>query len=125
MSTIRVRKLDENWDPVYGDGQNDYVFDLDAVIQIIQTRLKLWLAEWWEDLNEGLPMIEKILGKTDKALIDRLIQKRVQTTLPGIILKIKSYSSSFDSSTRAYSCTMHVDTIFGTIAVTNTGGGLS
>jgi hypothetical protein len=121
MSTIRVRRLDTNWDPVWGNGQNDYVFDVYALIQIIQSRLRLWLAEWWMNQEDGLPMIQKILGQRvkDKELIDRLIQKRIAGTV--YVKSITAFSSSFDSNTRAYSCQSTVDTQFGTIVVQ--GGG--
>ena len=121
MSTIRVRRLDENWDPVYGNGQGDYITDIDAVSQILQSRLRLWLAEWWENTADGLPMVQKILGKVqkDKTLTDRLIQKRISETLPGIVTGIKSFVSTFEN--RIYSCTVYVNTIFGTIAISNGG----
>jgi len=119
MSTIRVRRLDANWDPCYGNGQKDYVFDIDAVVQIIQSRLRLWLAEWWEDQEEGLPMFQKILGRvrTDKTLSDQLIQQRIAETI--YVTGIQSFSSSFDASIRAYTCQAVVNTQFGTVVVTN------
>ena len=122
MSTIRVRRLNTDWEPVYGGGQKDYLTDADAVAQIIVTRLKLWLAEWWEDQKDGLPMIQKILGrpKTDKILIDRLIQKRISQT--PYVTGIASFQSSFNSITRAYSCNTTVYTQFGLIAISNGGG---
>jgi hypothetical protein len=121
MSSIRVRRLDKNWDPVWGNGQNDYVYDIEAVIQIIQSRLRLWLAEWWEDQKEGLPMFQKILGKmgTKKGLADRLIQKRIAETV--YVKRIISFESRFDSSTRDYICQATVETEFGTVAITNGG----
>ncbi len=119
MSTIRVRRLDTNWDPAFGGGQRDYITDVDAVMQIIKSWLKLWLAEWWEDQTEGLPMFQKILGKmrADKDVADRLIQKRIAEV--EYVTKIVSFSSTFDPSTRAYSCQVTVDTAFGLIAVTS------
>lgn len=121
MSTIRVRKLDENWDVTYGNGQNDYLVDGDAVVQIIESRLRLWLAEWWEDRNEGLPMFQKILGVkgSSKAIVDSLIQKRISGTK--YVTGIKSFESSFNVETREYQCLASVYTQFGTILVT-TGG---
>lgn len=121
MSIIRVRKLDENWDPVYGNGQNDYLFDGNAVVQIIEQRLRLWLGEWWENLDEGLPMWQKILGVkgTSKAIVDRLIQKRISGTK--YVTGIESFESVFDIETRSYECLAKVYTEFGTVIV-RTGG---
>lgn len=117
MSTIRVRRLDANWDPEYGSGVNNYIYDLDAVVQIIETRMRLWFGEWWENLNEGLPMIQKILGKpgTSKNIIDTLIQKRIIGT--PYVRNIQSFSSTYVG--REYVCTAIVNTEFGTVTVTN------
>ena len=122
MSTIRVRRLDANWDPTYGDGQNDYIFDLDAVVQIVRSRLGLWLAEWWENLDEGLPMFQKILGKQakNKIVIDREIQKRIAET--DYVTSIDDFESEYDSSIREYSCSVSFATIFGSTSLTLSGG---
>ena len=121
MSTIRVRRLDENWDPVYGNGQKDYLFDQDAILQIIQSWLRLWFAEWWENQTAGLPMTQQILGKmgTNKKLADRLIQKRIAQTV--YVKRIVSFESNLVSSTREYECQATVETEFGLLTVTNGG----
>jgi hypothetical protein len=117
MSTVRVRRLDENWDPVYGNGQDDYLFDLEAVMQIIESRLRLWKAEWWEDQNEGLPMWQNILGKlgTNKVAIDRVIQSRIFKT--PYVTGVVSFESTFDVAIRKYQCEATVNTIFGAVVV--------
>ena len=122
MSTIRVRRLDANWDPTYGDGQNDYIFDLDAVVQIVRSRLGLWLAEWWENLDEGLPMFQKILGKQakNKIVIDREIQKRIAET--NYVTSIDDFESEYDSSIREYSCSVSITTAFGSTSLVLSGG---
>ena len=122
MSTIRVRRLDANWDPTYGDGQNDYIFDLDAVVQIVRSRLGLWLAEWWENLDEGLPMFQKILGKQakNKIVIDREIQKRISET--DYVTSIDDFESEYDSSIREYSCSVSITTAFGSTSLVLSGG---
>ncbi|MBU1067774.1 hypothetical protein KKE60_08310 [Patescibacteria group bacterium] len=119
MSTIRVRRLDENWDPVYGSGVDDYIFDQEAVIQIIESRLRLWQGEWWENLKEGVPMFQRILGKlgTSKAVVDRLIQTNILGS-PHVIGIVK-FVSEFNSTSRGYECEATVNTEFGTLIVTN------
>lgn len=121
MSIIRVRRLDENWDPVYGNGQNDYLTDGNAVVQIIESRLRLWLGEWWENLDEGLPMFQKILGVkgSSKAIVDGLIQKRILGT--EYVIGITSFESEFNVETREYQCLAKVNTQFGTIVVSSGG----
>ena len=119
MSTIRVRRLNKNWDPVYGSGVDDYVFDQEAVMQIIESRLRLWQGEWWENLKEGLPMFQRIIGKlgTNKAIVDRLLQNRILGS-PHVISIVK-FVSEFTGTTRGYECEATVNTEFGILTVTN------
>jgi hypothetical protein len=117
MSTIRVRRLDENGDVVYGNGINDYLTDIDAVQQIIRTSLLLWQGEWWESIEEGLPMFQQILGKNgaNKILVDRLIQEKI-TEVP-YVKNVSSFVSVFDPNDRSYQCEAIVNTDFGTVVV--------
>ena len=121
MGTIKVRRLDDNWDRVYGSGLDDFVCDKEAVAQIIQSRLRLWLGEWWENLSEGLPMFQKILGKkaASKIIIDNLIQKRIAGT--PYVTGVASFSSELNIESRNYECSAIVDTSFGQIMISNQG----
>lgn len=120
MSKIIVRRLDENWDPVYGTGRNAYIADLDALTQIVQTKLRLWKGEWWEDRNEGLPMMQQILGKmgTTQMIADRLIQKRIMEV--PYVIRISDFYSTFNRETRGYECEATIETEFGTVLVSST-----
>lgn len=119
MSTIKVRRLDENWDPVYGSGQNDYLTDLDAVSQIIRSRLLLFKGEWWEDLNVGIPMWQSILGVmgAKKLTVDKIIMSYLKAC--PYVVAIKNFQSTL--SNREYICQATVDTAFGAVYVTNGG----
>jgi len=121
MSKIRVRRLDGNWEQVYGNGASDFITDIDAVMQIVQTRLRLWQGEWWEYQKEGLPMLQKILGKkgTVKSVADRLIKKRMIES--PFVTKIVSFISSYNPNNREYTCLAVLQTEFGIITVTNGG----
>lgn len=59
--TIQYLQLDQSYDPVFDPNAN--LTDTYAVAQAIKTRLKLFLGEWWENLNLGLPMFQSILGQ--------------------------------------------------------------
>jgi hypothetical protein len=119
MSTIRVRRLDASHDPSFGKGQGDFLHDIDAVAQIIKTRLLLFKGEWWEDTNSGLPLWQSILGVSgatrNRQAIEHIIQKRIRETPH--VTSVLSVSSTYDPSTRAYSFTATVDTKFGTLVV--------
>ena len=120
MSTIRVRRLDADYDSVFGQGKSDYIEDLDAVVQIIKSRLLLFKGEWWENTVEGLPLWQSILGAgkgNSKKVVDDLIQQRIIKT--PYVTGIESLSSSYDASTRAYSFSAVVNTQFGAVGISN------
>lgn len=77
---MRYRKLDANGDYTFGAGSSCFITDHDAVVQAIVTRLKLWKYEWWEDLEEGIPMRD-LLGSRDLDLAEREIKDRVLGTI--------------------------------------------
>lgn len=59
--TILYLQLDPGYDPVFDLSAS--LTDTDAVTQAILTRLKLFLGEWWENANLGLPVFQAILGQ--------------------------------------------------------------
>ena len=126
---MRYRRLDENHDYTFGKGLGNFLEDEvgnpEAVAQAIQTRLLLFTGEWWEDLRDGLPLWQKILGARvkDKKIIDKIITDRIQgLKMPNgnyAITAIKEVESEYDVETRAYSFTCRVDTIYGELYITN------
>ncbi len=120
MATLTVRALDSNGDPLQGNGQNCFLSDLAAVAQIIGTRLKLFEGEFWENLSDGLPLFQQILGgngnQRNLQVLVNLISARISGTV--YVTSISSVSASFTDSRLAYTAT--VETAFGTVYVTNT-----
>ena len=121
MSVIRVRRTDENNDLVRGNGKQDFVTDLDAVVQIIKQKLLFFRGEWWENENDGIPMFQQILGKygmgSKTAAIDSLLQDAITSAPYGT--GIAGMSSFFNASQRTYSFTATVNTNFGPVVVSN------
>lgn len=120
MSTLRVRKLDSNWDPSYGQGVDNYITDIDAVAQIIKSRLLLFYGEWWEDRKLGLPMWQSILGVSgnQRVVVDHLIYEVIAGT-PNVS-GVTNLTSTIEN--REYTFTATVGTDFGTIVVSNFQG---
>ena len=114
---MRYRKLDENNDYSFGNGQNDFYRDVpEAVAQSVKTRLLLWLGEWFLNIEEGTPFMQSILGKYSKAVADTAIQDRVLATTG--VTDISDYESILDPDQRAMSVpTLKIDTIYGPSAV--------
>lgn len=118
---MKYRRLDENWDYVFGHGKNDYLEGREAVGQAVKSRLLLLYGEWWEDLEDGLPLFERILASSgsdaNKKAVDIIFARRIGDTTG--VLNVSWYDSSFDRNKRAYSFSCRVDTVYGELYVSN------
>ena len=89
---------------------------VDAVAQAVYTRMKLYQGDWWEDIVDGLPMFNRILGfRNTQNAADILIRERIinTTDVSGIV----DFDSSFDNSSRKYSCKATINTVYGTTQI--------
>lgn len=111
---MRYRKLDLNGDYVFGSGSNCFIANHDAVAQAIMTRLKLWRAEWWENLEEGIPMRD-LLGSRDIELAERTIKERVLGTTH--VRSILFFELLHNPETRELKVSFIVDTDFGNVNI--------
>jgi hypothetical protein len=124
---VRYRKLDENGDMQFGHGSGDVWFNTaDGVGQAVKTRLMLFRGEWFLDITEGMPWggiplndqvvtQGQVLGSHTSDTRDFAIKDRVLST-PGV-LSIIDYSSAIDASTRAFSASMKISTIYGAVGI--------
>lgn len=78
---MKARKLDSNYDYVFGNNAQDYLEGADAVAIAVRTKILLFYKEWWEDRGIGIPMFESILGQVSKDNVrlaaTNLLTKRV------------------------------------------------
>jgi hypothetical protein len=120
--SLKYRRIDSNGEPVMGRGLQDFVTNVDAVAQAIITNLKLFKDEWWENLDLGIPMWQDMLGVVGTKLtsIDLLIKDCIENTKD--VVRVSNISSTFNSSTRQYTFTCEVDTLYGTTTITNSQG---
>lgn len=109
---MRYRKQDENGDYTFGNGLGNFHIDnVDAVAQAIDTRLKLWIGEWFADVSDGTGWTQAILGKHSQNLYELTLRQRVLETRG--VISIQEFQSSLDPNTRELAVTMVVDTIYG------------
>lgn len=109
------RKIDENGDYVFGSNAACFLSGAEAVAQAILTRLRLLKYEWWESLEEGLPLWQKIAAQRDKDAAEQEIRDRIVQTKH--VLAIISWNSSWDNEKRSLAIHTVVDTDYGTLEV--------
>lgn len=113
------RQLDDNGDYIFGRGKHAYLEGVDAVAQAIKTRLLLLYHEWWEDLEDGLPLWEKIMASSGQPsnikAVDFIFRERIQGTTG--VLSILGYESSFENRHYTFRCA--VETLYGSIVISN------
>ena len=120
MSSITYRQVDANGDPIWGQGQANFVSDIYAVAQAIGTRLKLLQGEWWENVNAGTPVFQSMLGvggsgKRPNAISLLIVQRILSTPY---VRGVSSVVTSYNAATRAFHFSCQVQTAFGTITIT-------
>jgi hypothetical protein len=109
-ASIQYLLLDSDYDPVFDASAS--LTGTYAVAQAIDTRLKLFLGEWWENRNLGLPVFQVILGQLGStqglAAMTLAVQQNIQGTFTNGRLAI----------------TYTAQTQFGTVASTVTSANL-
>ena len=109
-----------NNEPQIGGGSSDMASDIDAVGQLLYTRLLLFLGEWWADKSDGTAMWQKILGVGGGSNISTAsltLQQRIRST-PGVV-DITNLQTNFNHSTRLFTFYAVVKTQFGNLVITN------
>lgn len=109
---MRYRKLTADGDYSFGGGQLDFWRDVpEAVGQAAQTRLLLWLGEWFYNIDDGTPYMQGVFGKKSLDSANITIQDRILGTEG--LTDIQDYESEVNSDTRVMTAQMSIDTIYG------------
>jgi hypothetical protein len=120
MASITYLLLDANYDPVFDP--NSQLTDQAAVTQVILTQLRLFLGEWWENLNIGLPVFQAMLGRLTVPTNQIAMQALVQALVQGapFVTGVSNVATAFENG--AFKFSASAQTAFGPINVTNTPG---
>lgn len=111
---MTVRALDANGDivtrgEIFIEGQAE-------IAQTIQTRLKLFLGEYFRNIQDGTPWFEKILGKFENLnAVEAILRNRIVTTEG--VSRLLSFSLDYDISARKLQITSFVLTQYGELEV--------
>lgn len=111
---MKYRRMTDDLDYTFGNKPDiQYYFDGNAVVQAIITRLNLLLGEWWEDLDDGLPLFQKIISYYNNIEdINLILTDRILGTKG--VGRIYDISSNRNSK-RIYSYTATIETIYGDV----------
>jgi hypothetical protein len=117
--TILVRAATgPNFEPQRGQGLQNFLVDIDAVAQIIQQRILLLQGENFQNLSDGTPLFQSILGQsTTMQAVALIIRQRILGT--PYVTGISSWNATYSAYGRAFTFSAQVNTVFGTITVTN------
>ena len=114
---MKYRKLTSTGDYSFGSGGNDYADGNEAVAQAIKTKLLLFYGEWWENLGEGIPMFQSVLGQTNpetiKSSLSRLVEQRIMEVKE--VDSVKNTEIDYDRKNRTISMEVDVATTSGEI----------
>ena len=79
---MKYRKLTSEGDYSFGNNSNDFIEGNEALAQAVKTRILLFYREWWEDLNNGIPMFQNIVGQVNASNIqlalESVLTKRIR-----------------------------------------------
>lgn len=113
---MTVRKLSPTGDFTFGQSQLNFISNSpQTVAQVVMTSLKLWLGEWYLDVTLGMPWIQGVLGKNNQSTADITVQDYI-LGVQGVT-DISKYASIDDQSTRKYSATCTIDTLYGSTPI--------
>ena len=99
------KQADYTADYTFGYGLGNFYGGNMAVAQAIKTKILLFYGEWWENLGEGIPMFQSILGQTNpetiKSSFSMLVEQRI-LEVPGVE-SIKNIEVEYDKKNRSIS----------------------
>ena len=116
--TFTYRALGPFNDPIW----SSYLSSAAAVGQAVKTRILLLLGEWWENVLDGTPLWQKILGvsgpggnTTLQEQISLIIQQRILGT--PYVTGISDLQITFNAPARAFGLYAVIQTAFGVTTV--------
>jgi|SRR5579884_3078591 hypothetical protein len=112
---ILYRSLGPNYDPLFGQSQANFLSDIYAVSQAIQTTLLLLFGEWWENTNAGTPLFQSVLGSATTAQAIGLVIRQRILSVP-FVTGITAMNVTYNPP-RQFNFVANVQTSFGPLTV--------
>lgn len=116
---MTVRRIDPATGGIATSGQQ-FISGVDEIAQTIETRLRLFLGEYFRDTTEGTAWFQQVFAKNGTTSSkESVIRTRIAQT-DGVI-QLTSFETDFDVITRTYTVTAAVLTIYGEATINVTG----
>lgn len=113
---MRVRKVDENGDYVFGRGARNFHVDVpDAPGLVARARLGLWLGQWFLNTADGTPYRERVLGRHTETTRDLVLRARMLGTEG--VTGIEAYSAALNRETRKLTVSATLATAYGPVTI--------
>ena len=109
---MRVRALSTTGDWTMGKGLNDYKIDINAVAQVIETTLKLFLGDCFFAVSEGIDWF-RLLGTKETIELKLIISAKI-LNIPEVTGIIELFVDR--DSQRNLSIAYRVETVYGEIS---------
>jgi hypothetical protein len=84
----------------------------EKVAQAVTIHLRTWLAEWFLDLDHGVPYLTNVLGKRRPEMVEAVLRQHI-LSVDGV-LSISAFSLRIDPQTRVAKVTFEAETAAGT-----------
>lgn len=86
----------------FGSSQKNFLVNTPATVaQAVETGLRLWLGEWYLDLNVGVPYPEGVIGVHSKETADQTLISAIRNVQG--VTNLTNWVSTIDPTTRKYS----------------------
>ena len=112
---MRIRLMGSEGDMQFGQSLSDFTTDTSlGVGQLVNTRLRLWVGEFFADTSDGMAWATDVLGNRTTSIYNETIRERILDTQG--VYEITKYSSSLVN--RKLSVEAVITTDYGTSTVT-------
>lgn len=112
---MTVRKLDPETGDIVTSGVQ-FITGQDEIAQTVETRLMLFLGEYFRDITDGTPWFQQILGKGASLSAKEAALKMRMMRTEGVI-QLTHFSTDYNIDTRKYSVSAGILTEFGEISL--------
>lgn len=97
-------------DLVFSDFDFQLVDEIEQIMQNLAVRLRFFLAEWYLNINIGLPYYQIFFVKAPNEIqVESILKEEIVTTRG--IRELTSFSSNFDKTKRVFSIKFSARTV--------------